>query len=235
MSINDQWFKDCRAIGLQMVPLQSNTRGTMPNSFAADAAFREPSVEKKWINSDEEFDRIFPANIRKLSIRHWTPLSVIRNVASFLGAEKGTKVLDIGSGIGKFCIMGSLQCPEVKFYGVEQRKSLVDQSEKAKRLFKAKNAYFINANFTSLDFGQFDHFYFYNSFYENITNDKIDDSVDYSLELFNQYSAFLFRQLEKRKAGTRLATYHTFENEIPPSYHEVGSDHEEMLKYWVKV
>jgi hypothetical protein len=207
----------------------------MPNSFAADAGFREPAQERKWIHSDEHFDGLFPDNFRKLSSRHWTPLAVIQSAATFLGVEKGSRVLDIGSGIGKFCVLASLQCPDVEFYGVEQRKSLVDQADYAKRLLKADNVHFINANFTSLDFNHFDHFYFYNSFYENITNDKIDDSVDYSLELFNQYSAFLFRQLEKRKVGTRLATYHTIENEIPPSYHVVGSDHDEMLKYWVKV
>ena len=39
-----------------------------------------------------------------------------------------------------------------------------------------------HGNFTQLDFKNFDHFYFYNAFYENLAGtDKIDDSIDYSV------------------------------------------------------
>ena len=62
----------------------------------------------------------------------------------------------------------------------------------------------MNGNFTQVDFRKFDHFYFYNAFYENIAGtDKIDNSIDYSGELYNYYNRYLFKQLEQKPAGTR--------------------------------
>ena len=81
-----------------------------------------------------------------------------------------------------------------------------------------------------------DHFYFYNSFYENLSGtEKIDDSIDYSSELFNYYNRYLFRELEKKPAGTRLVTYHSLEDEIPPGYEVVGTAINEYLKMWIKI
>lgn len=94
----------------------------------------------------------------------------------------------------------------------------------------------MNGNFTQLDFRNYDHFYFYNAFYENITGtDKIDNSIDYSLELFNYYNRYLYKQLELRPSGTRLATYHSLEDEIPRGYHIVGAEMNELLKFWIKL
>jgi len=45
----------------------------------------------------------------------------------------------------------------------------------------------------------------------------------------------LLKQLEQKPAGTKLATYHTLEDEIPQSYHEVGSEFDNLLKFWIKV
>ena len=64
---------------------------------------------------------------------------------------------------------------------------------------------------------------------------KIDDSIDYSGELFNYYNRYLFKQLEKKPAGTRLATFHSMEEEIPQGYHVVGSEMDNLLKFWIKI
>ena len=200
-----------------------------------------PLLEKriyaeKWFSSDEQFNQLYPLSIQTLARRHWTPLSVARKAANFLAAENNVRILDIGSGVGKFCLGAAYYKPNAFYFGVEQRKSLIVHAEIAKKLLQSENVSFFNGNFTLLDFRNYDHFYFYNAFYENLaSSDKIDDSIDYSGELYNYYNRYLFKQLEQKPGGTRLATFHSMEDEIPPSYHEVGSEFDNLLKFWIKV
>lgn len=190
----------------------------------------------QWFSSNNEFDQLYPPAIRSLSKKQWTPLAIARKAANFLAAEKDTSILDIGSGVGKFCLAAAFFKPDSFYYGVEQRKGLVGHAESAKEKLRLENVSFIAGNFTQLDFRQYDHFYFYNSFYENLAGtDKIDDSIDYSGELFNYYNRFLFRLLQLKPAGTRLATYHSLEDEVPRDYHVVGSEADNLLKFWIKI
>jgi SAM-dependent methyltransferase len=168
--------------------------------------------------------------------RHWTPLSVVRKSANFLAAENAVRILDIGSGVGKFCLGAAYYKPKAFYYGVEQRKSLIGHAEWAKEILPLENVFFIHGNFTQLDFKNYDHFYFYNAFYENLSGtDRIDESIDYSGELYNYYNRYLYKQLELKPAGTRLATFHSLEDEVPQSYHVVGSEFDNLLKFWIKV
>lgn len=200
-----------------------------------------PLLEKriyaeKWFSSDEQFNLLYPLSIQALAPRHWTPLSVARKAANFLAAENNVRILDIGSGVGKFCLGAAYYKPKAFYYGVEQRKGLIGHAEIAREILHIENVSFFNGNFTLLDFNKYDHFYFYNSFYENLAGtDKIDDSIDYSGELYNYYNRYLFKQLEQKPGGTRVATFHSLEDEIPQSYHEVGSEFDNLLKFWIKV
>lgn len=194
------------------------------------------TIKQKWFVTDNDFDFLYPSTIQALSKKHWTPLEVARKAADFLAAEKGSRVLDIGSGAGKFCLAAAYYQPNSFFYGVEQRKNLVNHAEMTKMILEFENVFFIHGNFTQLDFRQYDHFYFYNPFYENlIATDKIDDSIVYSGELFNYYNRYFYNQLEQKPAGTRLATFHSLEDEVPGSYHEVGSEMDNLLKFWEKI
>lgn len=191
---------------------------------------------EKWFSSDEQFNQLYPLSIQVLASRHWTPLSVARKSVDFLAAENNVRILDIGSGVGKFCLGAAYYKPQAFYFGIEQRKALVGHAKIAKEILHIENVSFFYGNFTLLDFRNYDHFYFYNSFYENLSGtDKIDDSIDYSGELYNYYNRYLYKQLEQKSAGTRLATFHSLENEIPPCYHVVGSEFDNLLKFWIKV
>jgi hypothetical protein len=200
-----------------------------------------PLIEKriyaeKWFSSDEQFNQLYPLSIQILARRHWTPLGVTRKVAGFLAAEDNTRILDIGSGVGKFCLSAAFYKPNAFYYGIEQRKNLITHAELARERLHIGNVSFTHGNFTQLDFKHFDHFYFYNSFYENLSEtDKIDDSIDYSRELYNYYNRYLFKQLDEKPEGTRVATFHSMEDEMPNSYHEVGSEFDNLLKFWIKI
>ena len=135
----------------------------------------------EWFDSDRDFDLLYPLHIQTLARRHWTPLPVAKRAAAYLAMEENARILDIGSGAGKFCLAAAHYKPNALFFGIEQRNSLITHAERVKEKLGLENAFFIFGNFTQLDFRQYDHFYFYNSFYENLAcTDKIDDSIDYS-------------------------------------------------------
>jgi SAM-dependent methyltransferase len=198
-------------------------------------------VEKKiftesCFNSDEAFDSLYPNPIQRLARRHWTPLQVAQKAACFLAAEPYKRILDIGSGVGKFCLAAAHYKPEAFYFGVEQRMPLVACANFIKSTLQLDQVRFVHGNFTQMDLRGYDHFYFYNAFYENLTGtDKIDDSIEYSGELYNYYNRYLYKQLEQVPAGTRMATFHSLEDEMPRSFHVVGSDMDNLLKYWIKV
>jgi SAM-dependent methyltransferase len=193
------------------------------------------SPAKSWFTSDEQFNNLYPSPIKQLAARHWTPMIVARKAAAFLAVGNNIRILDIGSGVGKFCLAAAYHYPKAFYYGIEQREGLIQHAETAKETLGFNNVSFIHGNFTQLDFKQYDSFYFYNSFYENLTgNDKIDDSIDYSDELFDYYNRYLYTQLAQKPAGTRLTTFHSLEEEVPNSYHIVGTEMDNRLKYWLK-
>jgi SAM-dependent methyltransferase len=199
------------------------------------SSLEEPKPIQKWFASDSDFNRLFPSSMQILAIKHWTPIVVARKAAGFLTNNKPVRILDIGSGIGKFCLTAAYYYPNAQFIGVEQRADLVAYAEGAKEVLQLENASFIHGNFTDLDFREYDHFYFYNSFYENLLGkDKIDDRLSFSSELYNQYSRGLKSQLEEMPMGTRVAAFHSLEYEAPKGYRIVNSEFEDRLLYFIK-
>ena len=186
--------------------------------------------------SDEQFDQLYPASVQRLAARHWTPLEVARKAARFLADRRGARILDIGSGAGKFCISAAYFQPRANFWGIEQRQHLIHHAETVRGQLGIANARFLHGNFTQLQFPDYDHFYFYNSFYENLAGtEKIDESMEYSAGLYFYYTRYLFRQLEKMPPGTKIVTFHSLEDEMPPDYVVVGSEMDALLKFWVKL
>jgi len=185
---------------------------------------------------DRNFDRQYPVHVQRKSSGHWTPLEVARSAADFLVPQKDVHILDIGSGIGKFCMAAANHKPDALFYGVEQRSDLVNYATYRSNELDLLNVFFINGNFTQIDFRQFDHFYFYNSFYENLKGtEKIDDTIEHSPALYNYYSRYLYKQLNEKPKGTRVATYHSTEEEMPACYYVVKTEFNGLLKFWIKI
>jgi SAM-dependent methyltransferase len=187
-------------------------------------------------SSDEKFNQLYPKEISALASRHWTPLSVAKEAAAFLAVGSNTRILDIGSGVGKFCLIGAKLYPNTVFAGIEQRKSLTQIAQSVALELSLSNTEFLTGNFTEINFAQYQHFYFYNAFYENlIDNDAIDQNVVQSQELFNLYTRKLYKQLKQLPSGTRIATFHSSENEMPNTYQVVGIGSNEDLKFWIKL
>ena len=132
----------------------------------------------KWFISDLQFHKLYPDALHEQASMHWTPLAIAKRTAEFLAAENGAKILDIGSGAGKFCLIAAYCQPQSFFYGIEQRPELVSYAESARLVTGLQNVDFIHKNINQLDLGEYDHFYFFNSFYENLDDSyKIDSSI----------------------------------------------------------
>lgn len=186
--------------------------------------------------TEKLLDNLYPASIRAFSREHWTPVHVTREAARFLVGPGNRLVLDIGSGVGKFCLAAASQFQGSYFFGVEQRDYLVGHAEAVKQTLGLHNAVFIHANFTQIDLGKFDSFYFFNSFHENLERaGRIDNRIAYSRALYKYYTRYLMTQLALRPSGTRLCTLCTPEDEIPDNYLEADSYFDNLLKCWIKV
>lgn len=149
-----------------------------------------------YFNSDSRFNQLYPGPVRLLAPKHWTPLAVARKAARFLAPEKGMHILDVGSGVGKFCLAAAYYAPNAHFYGIEQRKDLVSCAQSAAKLLELDNVSFIHGNFTQLDLRSYDHIYFFNAFYENLSYaDKIDVNVAHSESLYYYYTRYFFQKV----------------------------------------
>lgn len=189
-----------------------------------------------WFASDVRFHTIYPESLHAQANMHWTPLHIARKAADFLAAGQPVRILDIGSGAGKFCLAAAFYQPSASYTGIEQREELVFAANHARDVLGLQQVLFKHGNLVDTDLADYDHFYFFNAFFENLEAAfRIDHTVPYSGELYARYNRYLFRQLQKKPSGTRLATFHSTEAEVPGEYHEVGATEDGLLKFWVKV
>ncbi len=214
----------------QKGPLEQQAFSQPNNPGSADRRIAD------YFASDLQFHKLYPDSLLHQANMHWTPLHVARKAAAFLAVGDNPRILDIGSGAGKFCITAAYYYPGAAYTGIEQREDLIAAANKARDLLRLQQVEFICGNLLQLDLSGYDHFYFFNAFFENLEESfRIDQSVPYSRELYAKYNRYLFRQLQDKPAGTRLVTYHSTETEIPGDYHEVGDAEEGLLKCWMKV
>ena len=168
---------------------------------------------------DKEFDQIFPPRIKTLSERHWTPIIVAKIASTFLCYQDGLRILDIGSGVGKFCLVGATLHPSCTFFGLDIRENFIQIANKIKKKHTIPNAVFECQNLLETDISSYDGIYFYNSFQEKIDDTSVmDDESAISHETYNAYTQHLYQKFLEMPVGTRLVTYHTAEFCVPENY-----------------
>ena len=173
--------------------------------------------------ADHEFDELIAPELRHLSHVHWTPISVAIRAATLLCPAPNMKILDVGAGIGKLCMVGAMSS-ESTWCGVERHESLVAAARKLSRaLGVADQTMFVHGDAFAIDWAEFDALYFYNPFeFEGSASDPA--------------------QAEERLAGlpqgVRVVTLNGFGGSMPPSYrlvyHERISIMELDLVLWVQ-
>jgi len=189
----------------------------------------------KYFSNDAAFDSLYSLRAQQLSSIHWTPIEIAKKAAFHLCGGPGNNILDIGSGTGKFCLVAGYYFPDFHFTGVEQRKLLVDEAIITQNATEVLNVNFIHGNFTELNMDQYDHFYLYNSFSENLFHYKpIDNLISTSVEIYDEYRNHFYELLESKPPGTRVATFHCPDDYLPGDYKIEKFIPGDSLKLWIK-
>jgi len=185
---------------------------------------------------DNEFDRIFPARIGNLSELHWTPVAIAKKAARLAAWKPRARILDAGSGAGKFCIIGA-SVTDGFFVGVEQREYLVDIARRTADRYRIPRIQFVHENITDVDWSSFDSIYIYNPFSENLDeNIRIDELCELNFGLYVKYVNVVQEKLTFLASGTRVVTLNGFGGDFPPDYERA---HREIiqqlpLEVWIR-
>lgn len=184
--------------------------------------------------TDEEFDAIFPGHIRKLSHRHFTNFEVSGKAAQWLNEFENLKLLDIGCGVGKFCIAAASNTKH-NITGADFRKDYILIANNIRKRFQLTNVHFINRNILDINFFDFNAFYLFNPFLEQIDQSaRMDENYETSPLIYSVYENHVRTQLQKMPAGTVVITYYVTPQQMPFNYTVVKTHFDGFLKLWVK-
>ncbi len=197
-----------------------------------------PAASLAYLRDDDAFDALYPEGIRRVSRRFWTPLETARRGALLLADAGATKVLDVGSGVGKFALVAAATVPRLRVVGIEQRAHLLEPARAASAKLGLSNVTFFQGDATDVSWSEYDGFYFYNSFAENLfdPSDRLDDRAVLSFARFARDVQRTYAALRVAKAGTAVVTFYGSSGRMPCSYELVhqaaaGSG---WLRLWVK-
>ncbi len=209
----------------------------MKESTSGGRFERAISVAER-LSSDTAFDRIYDDEIRAHSKEHWTPVAVAARAADLLTSSGATRILDVGAGAGKFCIVGALTTG-AEFVGVERRAGLIRVARETAATLGATRATFVHANIDSFSFAGFDGVYLYNPFYEQIS--KHTDLIDQDIERTGAAHRFFVRAVEERlrahPSPVAVVTFNGFGGLMPRDYQFMGDEPagNDRLELWTKL
>lgn len=189
---------------------------------------------------DREFDRYLPEDLQALSTRHWTPLPTVRRIARWAAQAGVTSILDIGSGVGKFCILAALSHSGLRVTGLEQRARLTAVARNLARAFDVSDrVHFIHGSLGKTATPAVDAYYLYNPFGENFLDpaEGIDHAVEVGVNRYVHDLAHLRALLSQARRGTWVLTYYGCGGRLPSAYDEEGTGWGtfSMLRLWRKV
>lgn len=154
--------------------------------------------------------------------------------ARLLAERPGARLLDIGAGVGKFCIVAAASV-DARVKGIEHRERLVEIGRSAASRFGV-DVTFEHGTLAACDPEQVDGVYLFNPFAENLCSpdDHIDGTVELSERRFVRDIAATRKLLRAARLGTRVVTYCGFGGEMPPEYERVLDEGRARLQLWVK-
>jgi predicted RNA methylase len=193
-----------------------------------DALMRRAGV------SDEELDQVFPEDLRDRSHLHWTPVAVAVRAAELLAPTADVRVLDVGAGVGKLCVIGALVTGAM-WWGIEQDPVQVAAANRAAwALDVTRRTRFVHGDGSRLAWDEFDAIYFYNPFSTVMLAPHASPFLRYAT------IQSTLRRIEQRLAstrpGTRVVTFHGFGGKLPPGFtlilREPAGD--DVLELWIR-
>lgn len=169
--------------------------------------------------TDVAFDRFLPNGLRSVSTEYWTPLRVAVRVAVWIEELQIGSVVDIGAGVGKFCVVGAL-ASRCRFIGLEQRVRLVAAARSLASAFQVdERVEFLEGALGQVATPLADAYYFYNPFGENLYFDgHLDDEVELGEARYDRDVEAAEEMLRQAPVGTYAITYNGFGGRMPASY-----------------
>lgn len=172
---------------------------------------------------DESFDNLLSPAFQKVADQQYTSIFIAQKAAAFLCELKSAKVLDLGSGTGKFCLIAALEHSN-DITGVEFRKSQVEEANALKDKFKVENVHFLCEDMKNIDFELYDSFYIFNPFFEHkVAQARMDNEIEYAVNSHSLYVDLLYKKLNSLSSGKRIAAFHVPQAQIPSQFKVVQS------------
>jgi SAM-dependent methyltransferase len=186
--------------------------------FARDARDVAAALRDGVCVDDRVFDDVFPLLVRARSSVYWTPVEVAIRTAKLLAWKPNATIVDVGSGIGKFCLIAAAVV-EADVVGVEHRPHFVEIAEEA-ALKLGVRATFKSGTVADLLPGTIDSFYFFNPFAENfcVGRDRLDATVELCEERFRKDLEATQAMLSAAPSGARVVTFCGLGGDLPDSY-----------------
>jgi len=194
------------------------------------------ALQRRAAVSDAELDQVFPDELRERSHLHWTPVSVAVRAAELLAPAPApsTRVLDVGAGVGKLCLVGAVVTGAM-WWGVEQDPIQVSAANQAAwALDVDRRTRFVHGDGSRMAWDEFDAFYFYNPFTTLMLAPHASPFVRYAT--IQNTLRRVVQRLATTRVGTRVVTYHGFGGKLPEGYslrrrEPAGGD---ALELWVR-
>jgi SAM-dependent methyltransferase len=232
---------DARATGTGFVPRTSSTSrhaGLDFPPFTARQSWRAKSVTRILrggeIVTDEAFDEVFPEAVRQASEVHWTPVEVAFRAARLLAPTRSARVLDVGAGAGKFCLIAAA-ATGADVHGIERSPYLASVArEAARRMGVAINVR--DGTFETEDPSTFDGIYLFNPFTESLCVPGAVRSVAHDTRCARSDVKRAETFLRGARVGARVATFCGFGGPMPQRYERMIREErgDGILEIWTK-
>jgi len=170
--------------------------------------------------SDRAFDRFLPERLREVSSEFWSPLAVARLAAEWFDSLGVQRVVDVGSGAGKFCVAAAL-FGRSDFVGLEQRPFLVMSARGLARLFDVNGRVrLVLGSLGHVPTPTADAYYFFNPFgdYSVGLHAGAEREQAVVAERYARDVATTEHLLRDAPAGTCLLALNGFGGRVPPDY-----------------
>jgi SAM-dependent methyltransferase len=190
-------------------------------------------IERGELPTDELVDALLPDDLKAHADQHFAGSYAIKLAAAFLSESAQSKILDIGSGSGKFCQLGALLQPQSHFIGLEYRASLVNLAIEISARLSLNNVAFLHQNVIDLSFADFTGFFMFNPFLEH--RNSAARMQDFSDLPANEttYFSHVYEQFAQCVPDTRIVTLYVSPSQIPDNFTCVDQKMGGMLRFYI--